>query len=583
MLELGRSSSDPQHFEVVVQISYNASGFKARSLSTTGDSWHQQCRKDLSAIKLPWPPENSLTCSVSGSKVQMAWNVHARDHIVDTFSLVFNPTDSTLKETREKLDVLDIYQIHMIKRWINSSGSQSLTLAGLLRSSKASRDYLETTGYQPNASSPACPSLLIQDIPVQAGPSKLSLDIGKPSLNPPPASSTSSFNPGTLPQRAPLPAFPRDILLPSTPVPPGSILPSVPAFPLSPETGSQTGNQHKDAASSRELTSNSPTLPHQLSNYPRMRKRTISSGTDAHSTAMVSPSIKRPKPQGDRSSQTYDDLQRKFIDVKAQLAQEKKARTTAETHLYRLQQQYVGSGLNASHLDLLQAVVAAQGDAETHKAKSDELQQELVSLKAELEANDLLVSRLRQEAELERKEAENLRFKLERLREENTSLIHNVNDYDHDRGFIRSNNRAVDETCTVDIHALRLQAERHRLQLDEYKSRLQRAESSQAEEGASRAQDLWLKRPALSGRRSELERVRAELERERGLRLELEGVVDDMKRECRTPYVVPALVDALGEISKLSTRVRSYAEDLEQTDFPPEARGEKARLRPRTG
>ncbi|KAJ7182838.1 hypothetical protein C8R43DRAFT_968210 [Mycena crocata] len=55
------------------------------------------------------------------------------------------------------------------------------------------------------------------------------------------------------------------------------------------------------------------------------------------------------------------------------------------------------------------------------------------------------------------------------------------------------------------------------------------------------------------GMRVRLENVERELQAERARRRRLEEEVRDVRRECREPFVVPALLDAFLEISKLTT------------------------------
>ncbi|KAJ7054190.1 hypothetical protein C8F01DRAFT_498692 [Mycena amicta] len=52
--------------------------------------------------------------------------------------------------------------------------------------------------------------------------------------------------------------------------------------------------------------------------------------------------------------------------------------------------------------------------------------------------------------------------------------------------------------------------------------------------------------------RVRLLRVEAQLAEERSRRKEAERFADDVRRECRAPFVVPALLDAFAEISKLT-------------------------------
>ncbi|KAK7052119.1 hypothetical protein R3P38DRAFT_1636683 [Favolaschia claudopus] len=55
--------------------------------------------------------------------------------------------------------------------------------------------------------------------------------------------------------------------------------------------------------------------------------------------------------------------------------------------------------------------------------------------------------------------------------------------------------------------------------------------------------------------RARLEHLEEELQAERDRRKRLEGVIEDIRRERREPFVVPALLDAFIEISKLTNDV----------------------------
>lgn len=55
--------------------------------------------------------------------------------------------------------------------------------------------------------------------------------------------------------------------------------------------------------------------------------------------------------------------------------------------------------------------------------------------------------------------------------------------------------------------------------------------------------------------KTRLEKIESELASERRRRVEAEQSLDDIQRECREPFVVPALLDAFITISKLTTRV----------------------------
>jgi hypothetical protein len=56
---------------------------------------------------------------------------------------------------------------------------------------------------------------------------------------------------------------------------------------------------------------------------------------------------------------------------------------------------------------------------------------------------------------------------------------------------------------------------------------------------------------AMEGR---LRKLEEDLETERMLRLEAEDVVNDIRRECKAPFVVPGLLDAFIKLSRLTTQ-----------------------------
>ena len=49
--------------------------------------------------------------------------------------------------------------------------------------------------------------------------------------------------------------------------------------------------------------------------------------------------------------------------------------------------------------------------------------------------------------------------------------------------------------------------------------------------------------------------VEQQLKQERRRRMEAEATLKDIERECREPFVVPALLDAFITISKITTQV----------------------------
>lgn len=52
--------------------------------------------------------------------------------------------------------------------------------------------------------------------------------------------------------------------------------------------------------------------------------------------------------------------------------------------------------------------------------------------------------------------------------------------------------------------------------------------------------------------KARIQQLESELRSERAKRRKLEDMVEDIRRECREPFVVPALLDAFVEISKLT-------------------------------
>ncbi|KAJ7621357.1 hypothetical protein FB45DRAFT_139839 [Roridomyces roridus] len=55
--------------------------------------------------------------------------------------------------------------------------------------------------------------------------------------------------------------------------------------------------------------------------------------------------------------------------------------------------------------------------------------------------------------------------------------------------------------------------------------------------------------------RARIQQIEEELQAERVRRQELERIVEDIRRECRTPFVVPAILEAFLEISELTNDV----------------------------
>lgn len=66
----------------------------------------------------------------------------------------------------------------------------------------------------------------------------------------------------------------------------------------------------------------------------------------------------------------------------------------------------------------------------------------------------------------------------------------------------------------------------------------------------SKLSDVEKELSAERARRGELEK---ELDQERMKRIEAENILNDVERECRTPFVVPAMMDAFKTISRVTT------------------------------
>jgi hypothetical protein len=53
---------------------------------------------------------------------------------------------------------------------------------------------------------------------------------------------------------------------------------------------------------------------------------------------------------------------------------------------------------------------------------------------------------------------------------------------------------------------------------------------------------------------SRIRKLEQDLDTERRMRLEAEDVVRDIRRECKTPFIVPGLLDAFIKLSRLTTQ-----------------------------
>ncbi|KAF8830901.1 hypothetical protein HHX47_DHR1000128 [Lentinula edodes] len=89
---------------------------------------------------------------------------------------------------------------------------------------------------------------------------------------------------------------------------------------------------------------------------------------------------------------------------------------------------------------------------------------------------------------------------------------------------------------TKDVQAIREELELKRVKVGVLESELQ-----------STSNELELAKSHLNEKDREIAQLHADLIREQALRREMEGVVEDMRRECKEPFLVPALVDAFME------------------------------------
>ncbi|KAJ6598216.1 hypothetical protein DFH09DRAFT_1131290 [Mycena vulgaris] len=104
---------------------------------------------------------------------------------------------------------------------------------------------------------------------------------------------------------------------------------------------------------------------------------------------------------------------------------------------------------------------------------------------------------------------------------------------------------------TPEVHALQLELRELRQQLnadiDKERAILETLRDLDAEDSVPSAgpdSDFVM--------RARIEQLEGELQVERAKRRRLEGIVEDVRRECRAPFVVPALLDAFVEISRLT-------------------------------
>ncbi|KAE9407338.1 hypothetical protein BT96DRAFT_933389 [Gymnopus androsaceus JB14] len=260
------------------------------------------------------------------------------------------------------------------------------------------------------------------------------------------------------------------------------------------------------------------------------------------------------------------------------------------------------------------AVASLRLEAEQEKREADVLQRKLITSDARLETLQLAITRLEQRVEQAKCDAddqacelERVRIKNERLRQEAQRLEHDAETQQHQLDAFLSGMKVVTEahekemdtlrqeldvqrnesaavTCAMkDTHEMEMNILRQEVEVQQRKADcyglemealkatrekeigvLEREMQHQQRQLVQYGSDLELTAEELEHVRSELqdakshldstkedlELARSERDQEQILRMESDGVVEDMRRECRAPFVVPALVNAFAEMSK---------------------------------
>ncbi|KAF5381223.1 hypothetical protein D9757_007844 [Collybiopsis confluens] len=386
----------PQYFQLVIQIFYDPSNSKAKNLSPTNTSWHEQCRNDLSALDLPFPPTSSLVCSVSTSIVQMAWNVDLDDCIVGRMASFFNPTFDLTPETQRELDNLNIHRMHLLERCLYSSGGETVALAGVLCCSKMIRS---------------------QD---------------------PSSHELSTARQNVLGDRPTLPS----------PLPNRDTSSSAHS-PHSGYSSLTSPNSHQETA----LQISSPSQGvHKLVDFRIPNKRPISPSLPGMEpsfplTAALA-STRRSKreellEEGYSSPEKREELEFMFAELQAELQRERNGRAIIEAetrrlqYLYHLHEQFGSRGSASSTTttdpesrltaSLVDALRSAQRETQECKMASEQFRREVSMEKAKLEISNVLVERFRGDLVQQRDQVQTLRGEVEDLRAGNV-LLHRVRD-----------------------------------------------------------------------------------------------------------------------------------------------------------
>ncbi|KAF5346369.1 hypothetical protein D9757_014170 [Collybiopsis confluens] len=502
----------PQEFQVIIQLFYEPGSPKANALTPKGKTWHTQCKSDLQVLKFPMPPSNSLVCSVPKSMVQMAWSVHADHVIVKNFGRVFSASTPTPPKIQATLTGLDIYQVGMLKKW-TTWGAEGESVEGILRSSKATRDY----ACLPDNPRPA-PFLNPNQIPL--GP-PLSIRNAPPSppYFPPPLPSLLPPRPLISPRGGPptLTPFP-----PAIPIAPKSSAP----YPFSAPTQPPPLHAAHGYTSSFPLPSPAPTHVPTPAPIPLHMDHLLSPPVP-HPGSSLLERLKRPLPTAE-SPPVLPLAKRIKLQDLSDPSSSSSSSVHPEVQSRPSEKDKELSAVNAVLKDKLvkerKSRIEAQREMEVERATAGDLRRDIVTLKVQLKEATRLLNLSRQQQVKDVEEMESLRREnlvLKRERE-----LYAVVPKDRDSGIVRPS----------------------------------------MESGTKGEEQQQQSSGQLHEIREELARLRSAVDEERSRRVEMEGIVEDIKRECRAPFIVPALVDALAEISRLTTRAKAMVEDEKEVE-----------------
>ncbi|KAF9048153.1 hypothetical protein BDP27DRAFT_1434325 [Rhodocollybia butyracea] len=204
------------------------------------------------------------------------------------------------------------------------------------------------------------------------------------------------------------------------------------------------------------------------------------------------------------------------------------------------------AGLETKNALLQRGLEEAQQAAfanKTRDAQVQTLQKALQTQQGRVLSFESEAQRLKAEVDAKSKELDDLRAEL-RYREE--KLYREIDDLQADLHREKTLRREMEES-----HLLALAAKQR--ELDDLRVELDRGQALPRDMEAANLSNLEAKDLALDN-------IRAELKREQALRREMEGVVEDLRREFKSPFLVPSMVELLMEISKLTTRTKMSME-----------------------